>query len=58
MEYIIIVWVLSIVVTIYWLIRYRELSDTARAIWVLVILLFPFLGCIAALLATMDKRRP
>jgi len=50
------IWILSLVLTIFWLVRYRALSDTARAVWVLIVLFFPFLGCITALLATSDKR--
>jgi hypothetical protein len=55
--FLVITWLLAIIVTIYWIIRYRDLSDSARAIWVLVILLIPYIGAITAILATSDKRK-
>lgn len=55
--FLVITWLLAIIVAIYWIIRYRDLSDSARAIWVLVILLIPYIGAITAILATSDKRK-
>ena len=51
-------WFLSTAVSIYLLINKRQVSDTAQAIWTLVILLIPFLGPAVFALVTNDKRTP
>lgn len=52
-----ITWVLICSIAIYWIIRFRDLSDSARAIWILTILLIPYIGAVAAIIATLDKRK-
>ena len=52
-----VVWILAELLAIYEIMRHRELSDTAQAVWVLIILLIPVIGAIVAMAATLDKRK-
>jgi hypothetical protein len=52
-----VVWILADLLAIYEIMRHRELSDTAQAVWVLIILLIPVIGAIVAMAATLDKRK-
>ena len=52
-----VVWILADLLAIYEIMRHRELSDTAQAVWVLFILLIPVIGAIVAMAATLDKRK-
>jgi hypothetical protein len=50
-------WLLAVVYTLLHL-RRQELDDTARAIWVAIILLIPVIGALAYLIVQPGRRAP
>jgi len=49
-------WFFTLGASLYLLIRKRHLSDMARILWTLVIILIPFLGPAAFAAVTYDRR--
>lgn len=51
-------WLFSTGIGLYWLIKKRELSDTARAVWTFFMIVVPYLGPLIFMIATLNNRKP